>query len=69
MPIWEHPSKGLMLRLLRDANSPLEMLIAARNASSPLKLVTRRTPLVQVPHHQLMRVTGTETEMDVKQSS
>ena len=25
-----HPSKGLMLRLLRDANAPLEMIAAAR---------------------------------------
>ena len=27
----EHPSKGLMLRLLRDANAPPEMITAARN--------------------------------------
>ena len=26
----EHPSKGLMLRLLSDANAPLEMLTASR---------------------------------------
>ena len=33
----EHPSKGLMLRLLRDAKALLEMLIAARKFSlSPL---------------------------------
>ena len=29
MPIQGHPSEGLMLRLLRDANAPLEMLAAA----------------------------------------
>ena len=30
-----HPGKGLMLRLLRDANAPLEMLAAARNFHCP----------------------------------
>ena len=37
------PSKGLMLRLLRDANAPLEMLTAARNVHCPhCDLMARR---------------------------
>ena len=37
-----HPSKGLMLRLLRDANAPVEMLTVARNFHCPhCDLMTR----------------------------
>ena len=44
----EHPSKGLMLRLLRDASAPLEKLIAARNLHCPrCDLVARRTRVVR----------------------
>ena len=43
-----HPSKGLMLRLLRDANAPLEMLAAARNSHCPHRdLMNRRTGAVR----------------------
>ena len=44
-----HPSKGLMLRLLRDANAPLEMLAAARNSHCPHRdLMNRRTGAVRL---------------------
>ena len=73
----EHPSKGLMLRLLRDANAPLEMQTAARNFHCPhCDLMARRTGavrLVQVSRSkklghtsQLMRVTGRETSTDAQ---
>ena len=42
-----HPSKSLMLRLLRDANVPLEMLAAARNFHCHCDLMTRRTGAVR----------------------
>ena len=43
-----HPSKGLMLRLLRDANAPPEMLTAARNFHCPhCDLMARRTGAVR----------------------
>ena len=43
-----HPSKGLMLRLLRDASAPLEMLSAARNLHCHhCDLVARRTRAVR----------------------
>ena len=43
-----HPSKGLMLRLLRDANAPLEMLTAARNFRClHCDLMARRTGAVR----------------------
>ena len=69
-----------MLRLLRDADAPLEMVAAARNCHRPhCDLITRRTGAVRpvqvsrskelATPFQLMRVTGNETEMDVKQSS
>ena len=69
-----HPSKDLMLRLLRDANAPLEMLIAARNVhsldgqeqSDLYKCLEARNLATSF---QLMHVTGNETEMDVKRSS
>ena len=39
-----HPSKGLMLRLFRDANAPLKVLNAARNVHCPhCDLMARRT--------------------------
>ena len=50
-----HPSKGLMLRLLRDANLPLGMLTAAR--------------IFQCPHCDLMaRRTGTVRPVQVSRS-
>ena len=43
-----HPSKGLMLRLLRDANAPPVMITAARNFHCPhCDLVARRTRAVR----------------------
>ena len=43
-----HPSKGLMLRLLRDANAPPEMLPVARDFHCPhCDLMTRRTGAVR----------------------
>ena len=43
-----HPSKGLMLRLLRDANAPPEMLTVARDFHcSHCDLMTRRTGAVR----------------------
>ena len=46
-----HPSKGLMLRLLRDANALLEMLIAARNFHClHCDLMARRTGAVRPVH-------------------
>ena len=43
-----HPSKGLMLRFLRDANAPLEMLAAARKFHCHhCDLMTRRTGAVR----------------------
>ena len=43
-----HPSKGLMFRLLRDANAPLEMLTAARHFHCHhCDLVARRTGAVR----------------------
>ena len=43
-----HPSKGSMLRLLRDANAPLEMLTAARIFHCPhCDLMARRTGAVR----------------------
>ena len=65
-----HPSKSLMLRLLRDANAPPEMLTVARDSHCPhCDLMTRRTGAVrpvqvsrskELGHtpFQLMRVTG-----------
>ena len=47
MPIWTS-SKGLMLRLLRDANAPLQMLTAARILHCPhCDLMARRTGAVR----------------------
>ena len=47
MPIWTS-SKGLMLRLLRDANAPLQMLTAARIFHCPhCDLMARRTGAVR----------------------
>ena len=44
-----HPSEGLMLRPLRDANAPLEMLTAARNFHCPhCDLTARRTGAVRL---------------------
>ena len=44
-----HPSKGLMLRLLRDANAPPEMITAARNSHCPhCDLMARRTGAVRL---------------------
>ena len=44
-----HPSKGLMLRLLHDANAPLEMLTAARIFHCPhCDLMARRTGAVRL---------------------
>ena len=43
-----HPFKGLMLRLLRDANVPPEMLTAASNSHCPhCDLMARRTGAVR----------------------
>ena len=43
-----HPSKGLMLRLLRDANAPLEILTAATKLHCPhCDLMSRRTGAVR----------------------
>ena len=43
-----HPSKGLMLRLLRDANAPPEMITVARNFHCPdCDLMARRTGAVR----------------------
>ena len=43
-----HPSKGLMLRLLRDANAPAEMLTVARiSHCHHCDLMTRRTGAVR----------------------
>ena len=64
-----HPSKGLMLCLLRDASAPLEMLIAARNLQEQSDLCKCLGARNLATPFQLMRVTGNETEMDVKQSS
>ena len=73
------PSKGLMLRLLRDANAPLEMIALASDFHCrQCDLMARRTGAVrpvQVSRANLdtpfqsMRVTGRETEMDEKRSS
>ena len=47
-PYLGHPSKSLMLRLLRDANAPPEMLTAARNFHFPhCDLMARRTGAVR----------------------
>ena len=49
-----HPSKSLMLHLLRDANAPLDMLTAARHFHCPhFDLMARRTGawLGTWPHH------------------
>ena len=44
-----HPSKGSMLRLLRDANVPLEMLTAARNSHClHCDLMAQRTGAVRL---------------------
>ena len=43
-----HPSKGLMLRLLRDANAPPEMLTVVREFHcTHCDLMTRRTGSVR----------------------
>ena len=43
-----HPSRGLMLRLLRDANAPPEMLTVARDVHCPhCDLMSRRTGAVR----------------------
>ena len=75
-----HPSKGSMLRLLRDANAPPEIMTVARDFHCPqCDLMTRRTGAVrpvqvsrgeELGHtFQLMRATGRETEMDLKRPS
>ena len=75
-----HPSEGLMLRLLRDANAPPEnsqlpdifivstviYWLDGQEQSDLYKCLEARN--LATPF-QLLRVTGNETEMDVKQSS
>ena len=59
MPILGHPSKGLMLRLLRDANAPLEMLTAARILHCPhCDLMARRTRAVRPVQVSRSKVLG-----------
>ena len=76
-----HASKGLMFRLLRDANAPPEMIAVARVFHCPhCDLMTRRTGAVR--HVQMSRaeelghtisidarVIGRETERGVKRLS
>ena len=60
-----HPSKGLMLRLLCDANAPLETLTAARKFLCPhCDLMTRRTGAVRPVHVSRSKEVGNTISTD-----